>query len=189
MLSLILTAFFGLSLPFQALLFGLDREFVWSYLLPQCAVLATLAANAATLRCNRPRSLGWLRADELLCFGALTVAFSWVQFQFLRGGLPLYGPRGPVDLFILAGYWDFTWFVLIVAYGLFVPNTWRRCAAVVGVLAVVPLTMAAAVGLTDSAVGGVVLGQFLFAVGIHVALGSAFAVFAARRDEVLRKVA
>ena len=89
----------------------------------------------------------------------------------------------------MAGFWDFTWFVLIVTYGLFIPNTRRRCAVVVGVLAGIPLAMAAAVGLTNPVVDGLVLGQFLFAVSIHVALGAAFAVFAARRDEVLRKLA
>ena len=186
LLSLILTVFFALSLPFQTLLFDLDPDFVWSALLPQCVILVTLAANAATLRSSRPRSLGWLRADELVCFGVLTIAFAWVQHELL-GGLSVYGRRGPIDLFIFAAAWDFTWFVLMVAYGLFIPNTRRRCAAVVGVLAMVPLAMAAAVGLSDPAVEGLVLGQFLFAVSIHVALGVAFAVFAARRDEVPRK--
>ena len=188
LLSLILTVFFALSLPFQTLLFGLDPDFVWSALLPQCIILATLAANAATLRSNQPRSLGWLRADELVCVGVLTVGFAWVQYKLL-GGLPVYGRRGPLDLFIFAAAWDFTWFVLIVTYGLFIPNTRRRCAIVVGILAGIPLAMATAVGLTDPAVGGLVLGQFLFAVSIHVALGAACAVFAARRDETLCRLA
>ncbi|CAN5303666.1 hypothetical protein BH10PLA2_BH10PLA2_31050 [soil metagenome] len=181
LLSLILALFFAVSLPFQTLLFGFDPDFLWSALLPQCVILATLAANAATLRSNRPRPLGWLRADELVCFGVLTVAFAWVQYNLLRG-LPVYGRRGPLDLFIFAAAWDFTWFVLIVIYGLFIPNTRRRCAVVVGVLAGIPLAMATVVGLPDPAVEGLVLGQFLFAVGIHVTLGAALAVFAAGRS-------
>jgi hypothetical protein len=184
LLSLILTVFFALSLPYQTLLFGVDLHFVWSALLPQCAILVTLAPNAGLLRITRPRSLGWLRANELICFGVLSIAFAWVQYKLL-GGLSVYARRGPLDLFIFAAAWDFTWFVLMVTYGLFIPNTRRRCAAIVGVLAVIPFAMVAAVALTDHAVEGAVLGQFLFAVSIHVTLGAAFAIFAARRNEVL----
>ena len=46
LLSLILTVFFALSLPFLILLFGLDTDFVWSALLPQCVILAIVLKQA-----------------------------------------------------------------------------------------------------------------------------------------------
>src|SRR5262249_28738474 len=33
------------------------------------------------------------------------------------------------------------WFFLIVVYGVFIPNTWKRCALVVGMLALTPLAL------------------------------------------------
>lgn len=189
LLCVICTVFFSLALPFQTVLFGFDDDFVWHALLPQCIVLATLGANAALLWRHRQRSLAWLRADEVICYATLTVAFSWMQYELLRGALPLYGPRGPLDLFLLAGTWDFTWFVLIVTYGLFIPNSWRRCAVVVGALALIPLAIATMIGVTITGVESLVLGQFLFLVSIHMGLATTFAIFAARRDEVLRALA
>src|SRR5262249_21112821 len=44
------------------------------------------------------------------------------------------------------------WAFAIVCYGVFIPNTWRRCAAVVAVMVVTPLAITLLAGLGDEAV-------------------------------------
>jgi len=80
----------------------------------------------------------------------------------------------------LAGFWDFTWFVfdghlrfVHPEYSASLCRRGRRSGWDTP-------GDGGSVGLTNPIVDGLVLGQFLFAVSIHVALGAAFAVFAAR---------
>ncbi len=182
LLSSLCSLFFALALAFQVSAFGVRADLFWSYLLPQGLILATMGINAALLcRCERP-TLRWLRRNELVCFGVSIIAFAWLQAQFLRNWLPAYAARGPLDLYILIGFWDFSWFALIVAYGVFIPNGWRRCTAVAGAIAVLPLTIGAVIGLSEEGVEGPLLGQAVFVIGIHMGLAVAFAISASHRD-------
>src|SRR5262249_2331795 len=78
------------------------------------------------------------------------------------------------------------WFFLIVLYGVFIPNTWRRCAVMVGFAAALPplLTAAAAWahGRLDGEVGAALVPQVIF-----LATGAAIALFGSHRLEVLRE--
>src|SRR5262249_49451246 len=73
-------------------------------------------------------SLGKLRVAELVIFGLPTLFFLMLQHRLtlqdvVRGFMP-----PPMSF----------WPLLILTYGMFIPNTWRRAALVVGPMALAP---------------------------------------------------
>jgi eukaryotic-like serine/threonine-protein kinase len=97
---------------------------------------------------------------------------------------------GDGSVAVLAGYHSVFWFALLAMYGLFVPNTWRRCAVVVGLIAVCPL---AVVLVEESQSGWPLAGRpllyYLAVVGFWAVFGSVLAVLGSRHIEVLRQQA
>ena len=83
----------------------------------------------------------------------------------------------------------FEWFGIIIVYGTVFPNTWRRCAAVVTLLALCPLGLLAVYGLWVRPVDHAVLATHLTDLAISNGLAVAIVVFAASRVEVLRRQA
>ena len=95
------------------------------------AVVAVFLASFAALSGRRPIALRRLRALELVLFG-MTIAFfvsihyRLVQLRVAEGDrVMLMATIKNTVLFV---------FAMIVLYGMFIPNTWRRAAAVVGVM-------------------------------------------------------
>jgi serine/threonine-protein kinase len=80
------------------------------------------------------------------------------------------------------------WFLLIVLYGTFVPNTWRRCAAVASILASMPIALLLIGRLGDEAVAPYVLSA-LPEVCILMATSVAIAVFGSHKIRELQKKA
>jgi serine/threonine-protein kinase len=188
-IALICSVSFAAFLPIEYFSYDRMPEFVWFRLVPHMSMLALVAALAVVLWSNRQFSLARLRLMELILFAVLNVGFSWDLYGSLRVWLPIYAARGPVDLVVLATYASFIWSVLIVGYGALIPNTWRRCAAVVGVMALIPIAIGAAAGLTDRAVPGLLLGRFLFHAGFLLTFAVALAVFGSHHIQVLRQQA
>src|SRR5215471_2364421 len=176
-------------LPMQFFSYEHTPWLVWIVLAPQTVVLAVAAALAAILWSKRQLSLARLRLSELIAFGVVTVGLAWTLYHSVRFFLPIYAARGPVELAVLATWATHIWSVLIVSYGAFIPNTWRRCAAVVGVMALIPVAIGAAAGLPDPAVPGRLLGHFLLMSGFLVAVAGAVAVFGSHHIQVLRQQA
>src|SRR5207244_8341257 len=83
----------------------------------------------SVLLCRQcPVSLRQLRVAELIVFGLPAVFFLLLQRRVTlddvaRGFLP---PPMPF------------WLLLIFTYGMFIPNTWRRAACVIGAMALAP---------------------------------------------------
>src|SRR5262249_20677836 len=71
--------------------------------------------------------------------------------------------------------------------GILIPNPWRRCALVVGIMAVAPLVISKTSGLAASATAGHVEGTFYIVVGHWCALGAAIAIYCSHRIETLRQ--
>lgn len=90
-------------------------------------------------------SVGQLRAVELAVFGTAAAFFSWGQYTWFHEGkiLGCANPmEDPMAVYHLAAFSSATrWLILIVMYGTFIPNTWRRCALVTGTLALIPLVL------------------------------------------------
>jgi serine/threonine-protein kinase len=143
------------------------------------------AVLAPVLWRGRSLSLRQLRVIELVLFGGLYVLWASIHallYPTLRWAAP------PVWFgFILAYAVCLPWVFLIVAYGILIPNTWRRCAAVVGVLALTPLAISKATGLAAQATAGHSEVNFFLVLVICMAAAAAIAVYGSHRIEVLRR--
>lgn len=106
------------------------RSYHWQLLfhLIHVAVLG-LATGLLWNRCRR-MSLRQLRLAELVIFGWTAAFFLRVQhFNTLYAATVLDSLPSPVGM----------WFALIFTYAIFIPNSWRRAALVIGLLAAAPL--------------------------------------------------
>lgn len=117
-----------------------------------------------------------LRVLELTVFGMIAVFFAWLQFEAYHDralmNSVVQGREALVfkDVGMAAAL---RWFLLIVLYGAFIPNTWQRCAAVTGALAAIPLALAVGDSLVESAVRPYILTSFPEMV---ILLGTAVAI-------------
>ncbi len=136
---------------------------------------------------GRP-SLGMtaLRAVETI-FVTLGVAF-FVDFQveLVQEGLGWAAPAALDDVLqLIADRVALRWVVAIVMYGFFVPNTLRRCLAVVGVLAAVPLTVTVVLGAVTGLLPRLV--DPLLEMTTWLALASALSVYGSYKIAFFRK--
>src|SRR5262249_542476 len=81
------------------------------------------------------------------------------------------------------------WFFILTVYGTFIPNTWRRCAAVVAVLAASPLVLFTVQGLWLHPLDPLIFRISLLQIGFFVVLAAVIAVVACSRIEILRREA
>jgi serine/threonine-protein kinase len=77
------------------------------------------------------------------------------------------------------------WFMILTLYGTFIPNTWRRCAAVVAVVAASPLVLFTVQGLWLRPLDPHVFRYCLVYIGSWVVAGAVIAVLACSRIEIL----
>src|SRR5438132_3427656 len=149
------------------------------YLVLSACEMAVMVIASAWLWSRRPLSMSTLRTLELIIFGAIAAFFGWLQVDTFHDGALLRAlvPGQEATVFRLAGLSAvFRWFLLIVLYGAFIPNTWRRCAAVAGSLALLPIALMTAGSQLDGASGAFVLSSLPDAI-ILMALAVAIAVF------------
>ncbi len=91
------------------------------------------AVLAARLSPRRPTNLRRLRAGEWLLLVPVLAFSAWGSFVLLAGSLPAV-IQAPTTF----GHANcLPWTLMVVGYGVVVPNTWRRCAAVVGLILLV----------------------------------------------------
>jgi hypothetical protein len=95
-------------------------------------LLCTLALGAIGLSlCTRcPMTTRQLRAVELITFGVPLVFFLMLQYQKAVLHANEFGVLPEVDA---------VWLLMVFTYALFIPNTWRRAAAVIGTMAIAPV--------------------------------------------------
>jgi eukaryotic-like serine/threonine-protein kinase len=132
-----------------------SREYVgWAGQILLGVATAVSAGCAAVLWARPGLALPWLRRMELVAvtvFAGVLVSF---RISFLSQTLPVAAAASDSPNFLL--YWrtvfnGFGWASLIVIYGVCFPNTWRRVAAVVLGLTLVPLAIDAGFALYDPA--------------------------------------
>ena len=125
-------------------------------------------------------------------FGMVLLQFAWVDYRtlFVRK-LPAVIAAGVDDSFALlvVGAQLLTWFVLIVSYGILIPNTWRRCALVLGTIASIPVGLSAAAGLIGDGIPRDLVGRYLVAECTWLSVSVAIAVYGSHRIEALRQEA
>jgi len=153
--------------------------------------IAVLASAAGLLWSRWPFSMCGLRRVELIIFGSIAVFFAWLQVETYYDGALLRAivPGEEAMVFRLVGLSAvLRWFLLIVLYGAFIPNTWRRCAVVVGSLALLPVALIGAVSLLDRSTAAYVRTALPETI-ILMATAVAIAVFGSRKIHELQQKA
>src|SRR6266446_7713807 len=131
---------------------------VWSIMVPGGVLLAFCIAMAATLWAPRSRSLRRLRGYELMCYAVPMTFLLWENYFTIYRSGDMGGwvhrcvQRDLSEMITLARHTSIVWCIMIVAYGIFIPNTLRRCAAVTGSLACMVLAMNLVCGLGDETI-------------------------------------
>jgi serine/threonine-protein kinase len=156
------------------------------------AIVTTLLAwLAAMLWVRQDVSVGWLRRLEVALFGSLAVFFGWLQVCTFRHD-PLFQAADAVPSLEVIRLWidstEVRWFFLIVCYGVFIPNSWKRCAVVAGIGAAVPLLLTPLAAWQSGRLSVEVLyGTMDLAILMGTAL--AVAIFGSYRFEMLQREA
>lgn len=160
-----------------------DRLSVTAFLF----MLGVASMLVLVLRRRRPLSLRQLRAIEVVLFFSMGLYFTWVQLRFHSfDWLSRMAELGWQGVWLMARAFTFAWFAMIVFYGILIPNTWLRCAVVVGVMAVWAVLLNVAAGFWEATVAGPLRGLFIFECAVNMALAAALATYGAHRIEVLR---
>jgi serine/threonine-protein kinase len=138
----------------------------------------------------RPLSLHALRALEVVLFSMLMVGYAGYICSPVRlGSLLYYASFLDGSLSALSAAVALPGFAILVIYGTFIPNTGRRCAAIVGSMALFPLLITAAFGLVGPGIEGGLLLRFLIQMALLLAFGAAVAIYGSHRIESLRQEA
>jgi serine/threonine-protein kinase len=138
---------------------------------------------ALVLRRWRTISLAGLRWIEWAVFAPPVLFYLWNGYYDLQDSLPEI--RAGVNRLTISMAVALPFVLLIVVYGVFIPNTWRRCGAATGLIGAVVVARDAWVLLT-----GDVPSQHssLYLANLSVWLGAAIAIviYGAHRIEVLQ---
>jgi serine/threonine-protein kinase len=156
-------------------------------------VFLVSVVTAVLLRRRPASSLRGLRTLELLLVGVFASAM--LVHQVIAYEPSLEQPAGEDRRLrnALAGWYisahSLLWFGLIVWYGATIPNTWRRSATVVSILALSPLALFAVLGLWLRPLPTDLVYAALTEQGFWIGVAAAIAVFSSLRIETLRRQA
>ena len=186
-------------MPFACfLLLNLFKEDVHAQASKLGLVLEALAtgvvAVVAAYLWGGPVLRAWkLRTAELILFGTIALYFGWSQFslvywaRFLHWAKPDDAAHAAVVNVALAGSIS-RWFFLIVLYGVFIPNTWKRTAVLTGLTALTAVALTLGVGLADPALRPYLLTPMLI-MTLALSAAVAIAVFGSYRIQYLEEQA
>jgi eukaryotic-like serine/threonine-protein kinase len=149
------------------------------------------AAMAVLLWRRKQLSLSALRSIELAIFGSLAAFFAWLQYkEFVHGPLvsASHCDWAPLILKHAVGSTSTRWFFLIIIYGVFIPNTWRRCLLVGLGLALAPLILTPLAASRQAPLHAELFFSLLDMATL-LALALAIAVFGSHRIQVLEEQA
>jgi serine/threonine-protein kinase len=153
--------------------------------------LLTSLGCAAVVWARRSLSLAALRRVELVLFGVAAVIFARHRHTALvRGPEGAWEGPGHRAMFVLQVLMinNALWSFLIISYGVFIPNTWRRCVVVVVALSLVSLAITVVAGLEQPAVGEQ-LGFLLGVTAMALFVSAALAVFGSFKISTLQREA
>jgi serine/threonine-protein kinase len=175
----------GLPFYFSRLLAAPLQAFTWPTLYGFVFLIGCLEGVLVVLLSpRRPTSLSRLRALEWIALAPVVTYSGWGSIVFLSHTWPriLTEPGGSA----IAG--TNPWGLIAVAYGVLIPNTWRRCAAVVGLILLVGyLPGAFAVLVHDVPARPAFL--YLSTKALWLGVAGSIAVYGSYRIEILREEA
>ena len=169
----------GIGLAFAAPTLLLDP--LTAYYGFAALVVCLEVAAIVLLSPGRQWSLGRLRALEWLVFAPPAVAIICSDGLELAALAP---SLEPVSAMMLASAKSVSWVLCMVGYGVLIPNTWRRCAAAIGLLALLGFVPELVV-LVGNGVPAGALAVYLANKGLWLGLAAAIVIYGAHRLEVL----
>ena len=155
-------------------------------------VVAVLSVLCSLLWTRVPIGMRGLRVIEVGMFGGLAAFFAFLQIrtfhnpQFVRMVLEENQAATVASLSIMSN--SLRWFALLVLYGTFIPNTWRRCAIMVGIFLITPLALNA-LACVNCPIIGQSQTSAAFDMLIILATGAAIAIFGSYRIQELQEEA
>jgi serine/threonine-protein kinase len=135
-----------------------------------------------------------LRRLEEVFFGVAALHFAWMQYFSLTVQAPLLLSQqqdAATQLFLfhlLAATAGLRWMILVIIYGTFIPNGWRRCAVNVGILAGAPLVLTVLCSVFQPLLWAH-LPEVLLVQTMLVGVGASIAVFGSYKISELQKEA
>jgi len=166
--------------------------FIWRSMVPGGCYLVLLAVCTALLWSKRAYSLHQLRLFEAVMFGLTAIYYTAETYNQLfvdPGWLVTYAQRHPAELSILARQPVVNWMPVIVAYGTFIPNTGRRCAAAAIAMALCPLVTIAVADAVQHTVPLRALFLVLAEMTMWLGVAVGIAVYGSHKIAVLREEA
>jgi serine/threonine-protein kinase len=157
------------------------------------ALLITGCGATAVLWRKPPRTIRGLRFIELIVFGVLAFAVLRVSVRPFSWSVLEEAANQPSERARFAFVQSYTlsmslqWLLILTLYGAFIPNTWRRCAAVVAVVAASQLTLFVVWGLRVRPIDAGTFGLSLTVLGFWVVAAAVIAVVACSRIEILHR--
>jgi serine/threonine-protein kinase len=155
------------------------------------SMVAMLTVVSAVLWSSTPLSLRALRWLELCIFGVMAVFFGYLQYvYFNRGNVLSWASEGHEENVrgLATASNSLRWFILIVLYGTIIPNTWRRCATIVGLLALTPVVLTFAICFRCTIMGEHTA-PAMFEMSVILGMASAIAVFGSYKISALEQQA
>jgi hypothetical protein len=166
------------------------RPEVWIGLTVYSVLVAIALLTAGILWSSRPISLPTLRRMEVATFSLLAAAEVWRILASWRAGTILrHVTADGVGVLLLSSRQSLIWFAVIVAYGVFVPNTLRRSALIVGILAATPIATAAISNVVYHRFDGELIAVYIFNLSVWMVFAAAVAIYGSHRIDVLRNEA
>jgi serine/threonine-protein kinase len=156
--------------------------------------LAVVSVAAVVLWRRPPRSVRGLRVIEVFMVGMLTMVVLREGVTPRAWGFLEEAAREPdrIRYAFEGGYLNgvgLFWFVVLTIYGAFIPNTWRRCAAMVVLLGASPLVLFAIYGYWLRPIDPETATKGLLYLGFWIGLAAVIAVFSSSRIEILQRQA
>ena len=142
-------------------------------------VVLVLGACSLPLCRHRSVSMSNLRAAELIVFGLPALFFLLLQHRVTLSEVARNYMPSPMPF----------WVVLIFTYGMFIPNTWRRAAVVIGVMALAPILLIASMMVAYPEVADAVTPIKLLQYALTLAVAALGAVFGTHLIHKLRREA
>jgi serine/threonine-protein kinase len=139
---------------------------------------------AVRLSPRRPLNLAQLRRLEWLALAPVVAYTVWCEVVILVAWLT----EVDKEPFRLACALATGWALMVVGYGVVIPNTWRRCAAIVGLIALAGFLPDVFVVLGNGAFSQPAF-VFLASKAMWLAIAGAIAVYGSFRIEILRQEA
>jgi eukaryotic-like serine/threonine-protein kinase len=164
----------------------------WTLSISLCGSMTVFTGVLAGLLWARRDLCGpYLRFIEGALFGGMALFFSVMQIlSFNQGHILQFAAPGREAFFIRTAAVAFSvrWFSLVVLYGAFIPNTWRRCAIVIGVIASLPILINASMALLQSSLRPYGA-EMVFDTAIIMAVASAIGIFGSYKISSLHQEA